>query len=71
MKSLALWPVNFIDPAPAIARRVLDLTGAPLPGAATKPTRFVFTSGKVPSAALQTALRRFATPLEAASGLSI
>jgi glutamate racemase len=26
---LAPWPVNFIDPAPAIARRVLDLLGGP------------------------------------------
>jgi glutamate racemase len=71
LKTLSPWPVNFIDPAPAIARRVLDLTGAPSPGAATEPTRFVFTSGKTPSAALQTALRRYGTRLEAASGLSI
>jgi glutamate racemase len=26
---LAPWPVNWIDPAPAIARRVVDLLGAP------------------------------------------
>ena len=26
-EKLAPWPVNFIDPAPAIARRVLDLLG--------------------------------------------
>ena len=34
LRKLAPWPVNFIDPAPAIARRVVDLLGAPTPGAA-------------------------------------
>jgi glutamate racemase len=29
MKRLAPWPVDWIDPAPAIARRVSDLLGAP------------------------------------------
>ena len=27
MQKLAHWPVNFIDPAPAIARRIVDLLG--------------------------------------------
>jgi glutamate racemase len=55
---LAPWPVNFIDPAPAIARRVVDLLGPPNPGAAV-PGRIVFTSGRAPSAALKDALKRF------------
>jgi glutamate racemase len=55
-EKLAPWPVNFIDPAPAIARRVLDLLGVPVPGAVAEPFRFIFTSGTAPSAALQAAL---------------
>src|SRR5437868_755009 len=58
-ETLAPWPVNFIDPAPAIARRVLDLLGAPASSAVGQPVRFIFTSGITPSAALQAALGRF------------
>jgi glutamate racemase len=58
LKCLAPWPVSFLDPAPAIARRVVDLCGPPsrdgVPGA-----RLVFTSGRRPSARLDTALARF------------
>ncbi|RAI38289.1 glutamate racemase [Rhodoplanes roseus] len=57
------WPVTWIDPAPAIARRVVDLIG-PAPGAAaTDPgrpaDRIVFTSGRAPPPALVAALARF------------
>lgn len=46
---LAPWRVTFIDPAPAIARRVVDLLGPSAPG--HKGTaRAVFTSGRVPEA---------------------
>src|SRR5258707_12071044 len=62
-ETLARWPVNFIDPAPAIARRVLDLLGAPASSAAAEPVRFIFTSGMTPSAALQAALGRFGAAL--------
>lgn len=58
MKRLAPWPVDWIDPAPAIARRVENLLGAnteDIPSAA----RFFFTSGKPPSLALAKALRPF------------
>jgi len=58
-EKLARWPVNFIDPAPAIARRVLDLLGAPAAAPAAEPVRFIFTSGTAPSGALQAALGRF------------
>jgi glutamate racemase len=68
LETLAPWPVNFIDPAPAIGRRVLDLTGPPGAGAGPT-TRFMFTSGKAPSPALQTALDRFGSPRHATSGL--
>jgi glutamate racemase len=55
---LAPWPVNFIDPAPAIARRVLDLSGPPS-ASPPAPARIAFTSGAAPSAALAAALKRF------------
>jgi glutamate racemase len=52
LRRLAPWPVSFLDPAPAIARRVADLLGpAPLPtGRGT--ARAVFTSGRPPGAVL-------------------
>jgi glutamate racemase len=62
-EKLAPWPVNFIDPAPAIARRVLDLLGAPIPGSVAEPVRFIFSSGTAPSAALQAALGRYGAAL--------
>jgi glutamate racemase len=62
-EKLARWPVNFIDPAPAIARRVLDLLGVPIPGAIAEPVRFIFTTGTAPSAALRAALGRFSAAL--------
>jgi glutamate racemase len=55
---LAPWPVTFIDPAPAIARRVLDLAG-PATGAEAPSPRIVFTSGRAPPPALAAALARF------------
>jgi glutamate racemase len=51
--------VAFIDPAPAIARRVIDLSGPTGGGEAPSPARVVFTSGRAPSAALAAALARF------------
>ena len=56
---LAPWPAAFIDPAPAIARRVVDLTGPKASVEAPAPARIVFTSGRPPSATLETALSRF------------
>ncbi len=52
----APWPVEWLDPAPAIARRVADLLRARSPGAPPAPPRIVFTSGRAPSPALATAL---------------
>jgi glutamate racemase len=66
---LAPWPVQFIDPAPAIARRALDLIGTPPQPAegAQAPTgaragasaQILFTSGRGPSPALAAALAGF------------
>jgi glutamate racemase len=58
-EKLAPWPVHFMDPAPAIARRLTDLTGPPAPGNVAPPAQILFTSGRRPSAALGTALARF------------
>ncbi len=41
---LAPWPVNWIDPAPAIARRVLDLLGTPGREVDTAGAEMIFTS---------------------------
>ena len=49
---LAPWPVTFVDPAPAIARRVGDLLGPPASATARNTTRAMFTSGREPPAAL-------------------
>ncbi len=55
----APWPVDWIDPAPAIARRVVDLLGPSLPGHGAVPTRMLLTSGQQPSIALATALKAY------------
>lgn len=49
---LAPWPVNFMDPAPAIARRVVNLLGTRQPAAPPGAARAVFTSGRAPSGVL-------------------
>ena len=57
--ALAPWPVNFIDPAPAIARRVADLSGPAASARSSVPARIVFTSGAEASVPLAAALARF------------
>lgn len=47
MKKLAPWPVAWIDPAPAIARRVSELLGAPTYGIAQAGAEMIFTSNRV------------------------
>jgi glutamate racemase len=57
-QSLAPWTVTWIDPAPAIARRVIQLIGEPVPGheADDDEAVAVFTDGAGISAPLRTAL---------------
>jgi glutamate racemase len=43
---LAPWPVDWIDPAPAIARRVVDLLGPPGGEADSAGAEMIFTSNK-------------------------
>jgi glutamate racemase len=75
LERLAPWPVAWIDPAPAIARRVVQLLGPAGREAApdrSSHDRFVFTSHAPPSHALMSALPRFGLRLsrEALSPLS-
>ncbi|MEA2922657.1 MAG: glutamate racemase [Bradyrhizobium sp.] len=44
--ALAPWPVEWIDPAPAIARRVSDLLGPAGPEIDTAGAEMIFTSGR-------------------------
>lgn len=55
----APWPVDWLDPAPAIARRVADLIRQRLPASPPTPPRIVFTSGRPPSPALAAALAKY------------
>jgi glutamate racemase len=63
MRKVSLWPVDWIDPAPAIARRVISLLGhsgshaSDAAMAATHPA--VFTTGRPVTEALAAALARF------------
>jgi glutamate racemase len=57
--ALSPWPVAFIDPAPAIARRALDLSRTGGGQQAGRPGRIMFTSGRPPSTALAAALAEF------------
>jgi glutamate racemase len=52
LQRLASWTVNFVDPAPAIARRVVDLLGAAKPQAGNGATHAIFTSSHAPEAVL-------------------
>ncbi len=53
LQQLSPWPVNFLDPAPAIARRVVNLLGTEAAAAGRGTTRAIFTSGRAPEIALQ------------------
>jgi glutamate racemase len=59
LRWLSPWPVAFLDPAPAIARRVVDLIGSAPADAPSGSARLILTSGDNPTAALAGALMRF------------
>lgn len=58
-RRLAPWPVDWIDPAPAIARRVVDLLRDRKTATQGAPPLIFFTSGRVPPAPLAAALKGF------------
>ena len=60
IERLSPWPVGFVDPAPAIARRLDALIGPARPRApATQDGAAIFTSGDEPEPALQKTLRLY------------
>jgi glutamate racemase len=65
---LAPWPVAFVDPAPAIARRVGDLLGPSPPASGRGTTRAIFTSGRYPVEALARFGIRADRPASTAAG---
>jgi glutamate racemase len=58
-RKVAPWPVTWLDPAPAIARRVADLMRERPVAAAAIPPQIFFTSGRAPSPALRSALAAY------------
>jgi glutamate racemase len=71
---LAPWPVDWLDPAPAIARRVVSVLGeAATRSQAAFPieARAYFTSGRAPNATLAETLLRFGLSLEPAEALPV
>jgi glutamate racemase len=53
------WAVSYLDPAPAIARRVAQLLGPPMAGEAAVSAQMVTTLGQKPSPELEKALFSF------------
>jgi glutamate racemase len=68
LRQLAPWPVNFVDPAPAIARRVEALLGPPRSGEPAGAARAIFTSGRAPGAVLARFGIRAEAPAPTAAG---
>ncbi|MDP2409929.1 MAG: glutamate racemase [Pseudolabrys sp.] len=62
-RTTAPWPVHWLDPAPAIARRVGALLQDRPPVSNAPPPAIVFTSGQAPSPALAKALQAFGFPV--------
>jgi glutamate racemase len=58
-RTLAPWPVDWLDPAPAIARRAAELMRERSASHAPPPPRIVFTSGSKPSPVLAAALAKY------------
>ncbi len=58
-RATAPWPVDWLDPAPAIARRVAALLQDRAAAANAPPPQIAFTSGQAPSPALAKALQAF------------
>ena len=59
LRAAAPWPVQFVDPAPAIARRVIELLGPAADIQAPLSALMHFTSGSAPNPALVASLQRY------------
>lgn len=66
---LAPWPVRWIDPAPAIARRVVELLGPVAGDARHERAPAIFTSGKAASPRFTAALEAFGLAPEHAAAV--
>jgi len=73
LKALAPWPVTFVDPAPAIARRVVQLLGGPVVGheAGEDEAVAVFTDGGGMNAKLRRALMEIGLPQIGVEGMPL
>lgn len=72
LERLAPWPVSFVDPALAIARRLDALLGEAQMGAATnRPGAAIFTSGAAPNPHLQKALLRYGLAFTPSAAISL
>ena len=58
-EQLAPWPVRWLDPAPAIARRVIELVGPANDAKHAAPAPAIFTSGRIATPRFAAALQRF------------
>jgi glutamate racemase len=65
LERLAPWPVRYMDPAPAIARRVSNLLGPVADAIVTEPAPALFTSRRTPPLPLAAALAGFNLRAEA------
>jgi len=68
---LAPWPVAFVDPAPAIARRLDSLLGGEAGTAAERKGALVFTSGRPPAPSLEKALLRYGLEFTPTAAISL
>jgi glutamate racemase len=66
LERLAPWPVHWIDPAPAIARRVVELLGPAQAREPAAPARIIFTAVRPVTPALSAALARHGFDVDAA-----
>jgi glutamate racemase len=65
------WPVAYVDPAPAIARRLDFLLGPQSEPAAPKTGALVFTSGEPPEPRLEKALLRYGLKFTPAAAINL
>ena len=71
LERLQPWPVAFVDPAPAIARRLDSLLGGAPKTAAPRTGALVFTSGRRPEPGLQKALLRYGLEFPPTAAISL
>jgi glutamate racemase len=64
LAKVAPWPVTWVDPAPAIARRVMSLVGEAGAAGAVHPVRLLSTGAPLDSAAIQALIGRPVSPAE-------